>query len=301
MWRNVKATGPAFLLGIAITAVYQRYVPANFLAGFFDKSHRGFGILTAAALGVPAYVCGGGTIPLIMEWLDNGMSLGAAAAFMVTGPATKITNLSAVKTILGIRRFIAYLSLSSLLPALSDILRMPSDRCVKVVIARTSNHQQRKGSKKMKRIAVLLLSVALTSEVFAESPRDETASLSAKQRSIVTIAALTASGELDVLKDALNAGLDAGLTINETGEILVQMYAYSGFPRSLNGLATFRAVLQERQTKGIKDNQGKASDPLPSNVDKYALGRRTSIGSRAVSRARPSPKGWVMISPWTFF
>lgn len=109
MWRNVKATGPAFLLGIAITAVYQRYVPANFLAGFFDKSHRGFGILTAAALGVPAYVCGGGTIPLIMEWLDNGMSLGAAAAFMVTGPATKITNLSAVKTILGIRRFIAYL------------------------------------------------------------------------------------------------------------------------------------------------------------------------------------------------
>jgi Predicted permeases len=108
MWRNVKATGPAFLLGIGITALYQRYVPTNFVAGLFG-SHRGFGVLMAAALGVPVYVCGGGTIPLILEWLDGGMSLGAAAAFMITGPATKITNLSAVKTVLGARRFAAYI------------------------------------------------------------------------------------------------------------------------------------------------------------------------------------------------
>lgn len=110
MWRNVKATGPAFLIGIAITALYQRYVPADLVAGLFGKGNKGFGVLMAAALGVPAYVCGGGTIPLIMEWLDGGMSLGAAAAFMITGPATKITNLSAVKTVLGARRFAAYLA-----------------------------------------------------------------------------------------------------------------------------------------------------------------------------------------------
>lgn len=55
-------------------------------------------------------MCGGGTIPLLRQWLFDGMSLGSAAAFMITGPATKITNLGAVKIVLGTRRFVLYLS-----------------------------------------------------------------------------------------------------------------------------------------------------------------------------------------------
>ena len=39
-----------------------------------------------------------------------------------------------------------------------------------------------------------------------------------------------ASSQMDKLNTALNQGLDAGLTINETKEILVQLYAYTGFP-----------------------------------------------------------------------
>jgi uncharacterized membrane protein YraQ (UPF0718 family) len=109
VWRNTKATGPYFLIGIALTALYQRYVPTDLMVGLFGRQ-RGFGILMAAALGVPAYFCGGGTIPLLLEWLDRGMSMGAAAAFMITGPATKISNLGAVKAILGIKRFIIYLA-----------------------------------------------------------------------------------------------------------------------------------------------------------------------------------------------
>jgi len=107
VWRNIKATGPYFLVGIALTALYQRYVPAGLVADVFG-GQRGFGVLLAATLGVPLYVCGGGTIPLLMEWLYNGMSMGAAAAFMISGPATKITNLGAVKIILGTRRFLVY-------------------------------------------------------------------------------------------------------------------------------------------------------------------------------------------------
>jgi uncharacterized protein len=103
IWRNVKATGPYFLVGVFLTALYQRYVPADLVSHLFGRQ-RGFGVLMAAALGVPAYVCGGGTIPLLIEWLDSGMSMGAAAAFMITGPATKITNLGAVKIVLGTRR-----------------------------------------------------------------------------------------------------------------------------------------------------------------------------------------------------
>ncbi len=64
----------------------------------------------AATIGVPLYACGGGTIPLLQAWLYDGMCMGSAAAFMVTGPATKITNLGAVKIVLGVKRFILYLA-----------------------------------------------------------------------------------------------------------------------------------------------------------------------------------------------
>ena len=63
----------------------------------------------AATIGVPLYVCGGGTIPLLLEWMMDGMSLGSAAAFMITGPATKITNLGALKIVLGARNFFLYI------------------------------------------------------------------------------------------------------------------------------------------------------------------------------------------------
>ena len=62
----------------------------------------------AATIGVPLYMCGGGTIPLLQEWLWEGMSMGSAAAFMITGPATKITNLGAMKIVLGWKRFLLY-------------------------------------------------------------------------------------------------------------------------------------------------------------------------------------------------
>jgi uncharacterized membrane protein YraQ (UPF0718 family) len=108
LWRNVKATGPAFLIGLTLAALFQRYVPEDAVAALFGKN-RGFGILMAASIGVPLYVCGGGTIPLLQVWLLNGMTMGAAGAFMVTGQAMKITNLGAVKIVLGIKHFLFYL------------------------------------------------------------------------------------------------------------------------------------------------------------------------------------------------
>ncbi|MDE6529743.1 MAG: permease [Lachnospiraceae bacterium] len=107
--RNVKATGLYFFIGIVLSALFQRYVPAEFVSRLFG-SNEGFGVLMAATIGVPLYACGGGTIPLLQAWLYDGMSMGSAAAFMITGPATKITNLGAVKIILGIKRFLLYLA-----------------------------------------------------------------------------------------------------------------------------------------------------------------------------------------------
>ncbi len=107
--RNIRATGLWFLVGVILSALFQRYVPSEFIAGLFGEN-EGFGVLMAATIGVPLYACGGGTIPLLIQWLADGMSMGSAAAFMITGPATKITNLGAVKIVLGIKRFLLYLA-----------------------------------------------------------------------------------------------------------------------------------------------------------------------------------------------
>lgn len=106
--RNLKKTGPYFLIGVALSALFQRYVPAEAMAAVFG-GNEAFGVLMAATIGVPLYACGGGTIPLLQQWLADGMSMGSAAAFMLTGPSTKITNLGALKIVLGVRRFALYL------------------------------------------------------------------------------------------------------------------------------------------------------------------------------------------------
>lgn len=108
LWRNVKATGLYFLFGILLSAIFQRYVPEEAMTFLFG-GNEALGVLMAATVGVPLYACGGGTIPLLQQWLWDGMSVGSAASFMLTGPSTKITNLGALKIVLGVRHFVLYL------------------------------------------------------------------------------------------------------------------------------------------------------------------------------------------------
>lgn len=110
--------------------------------------------------------------------------------------------------------------------------------------------------------------------------------LTLKQKSIIPIAAFTATGELESLKTSLNEGLDSKLTVNEIKEILVQSYAYAGFPRSLNGINTFIAVLDEREEKGIKDELGKEASPVSSDIDKNEYGEKMRL---SLTGAFPTP------------
>ena len=119
--RNIKATGGYFLLGILLSALFQRYVPQDIMTGVFG-GNEAWGVLMAATIGVPLYACGGGTIPLLQDWLMSGMSMGSAAAFMLTGPATKITNLGALKIAIGWKRFLAYLGFVMLFSFLSGVI-----------------------------------------------------------------------------------------------------------------------------------------------------------------------------------
>lgn len=96
--------------------------------------------------------------------------------------------------------------------------------------------------------------------------------LSPKQQAIAPIAAFAATGQMAQLQTALGQGLDAGLTINDCKEILVQLYAYAGFPRSLNALNALMAVLEQRKARGIEDAQGIESEPVPEGEALLAAG-----------------------------
>ena len=120
--------------------------------------------------------------------------------------------------------------------------------------------------------------------------------LNQKQQCIIPIAAFTAEGDIDRLKPALNQGLDAGLTVNEIKEVLVHLYAYAGFPRSLNALSAFMGVVDERKAKGIEDVVGKEASPVPPDFDRdeYGAKVRAKLAGREtdISNAK-----WQLFSP----
>jgi 4-carboxymuconolactone decarboxylase len=98
--------------------------------------------------------------------------------------------------------------------------------------------------------------------------------LSAKQQAIPLIAAFMATSDMPQLNTALNQGLDAGLTVSEAKEILVQLYAYVGFPKSLNALGELMKVVQARKQRGIQDAPGRE----PSRV--------TATGEELIARGK---------------
>jgi alkylhydroperoxidase/carboxymuconolactone decarboxylase family protein YurZ len=121
-------------------------------------------------------------------------------------------------------------------------------------------------------------------------------SLSKRQQAIIPIAAFTANGDLEKLKPALVAGLDAGLTINEIKEIPVHLYAYAGFPRALNALTTFRALLEERKAAGIEDVEGEESSPVPADLDRNEYGANVRAKLSGLEQDM-SGTPWQLFSP----
>lgn len=127
-----------------------------------------------------------------------------------------------------------------------------------------------------KLIAVALSMVATCHSINAQQKMKNV--LNQRQQNIVAIACLEAKGDLYHLSGAIHTGLNEGLTINEIKEVLSHLYAYTGFPRSLNGLGVLQQVLAERKTRGIEDKEGKEADPLPEEFD--ALEEGTAVQTK---------------------
>ncbi|WP_460967580.1 carboxymuconolactone decarboxylase family protein [Spirosoma migulaei] len=136
---------------------------------------------------------------------------------------------------------------------------------------------------------LLFVLLASTTAMNAQQTTAINQELNAQQQRIVAISALAATGDLDGLKAQLGAGLDAGLTINEIKELLVQLYAYCGFPRSLNGISTFMKVLEERKANGIQDPIGKEIRLTNDLSDNYERGRKLLEVLTKTPQPKPAP------------
>ena len=114
------------------------------------------------------------------------------------------------------------------------------------------------------------------------SAQDMENTLTPHRQALAVLSALEAKGDQKALESAAAEALDSGLTISEAKEALSQLYAYTGFPRSLNALGTLQRVLSQRQAAGIQDNPGKDADPLPSDYDAFSQG--SAVQTRMAGR-----------------
>ncbi len=112
-YRTALFLGKYFLVALLLSAAVKALVPAEAISRLFGR-HVSAGLLTAIALGVPFYSCGGAAIPFIQILMERGMSTAAALAFFIAGPATKLETLYIYKSMLGFKLLFFYLILTGL-------------------------------------------------------------------------------------------------------------------------------------------------------------------------------------------
>lgn len=131
----------------------------------------------------------------------------------------------------------------------------------------------------------VLFSLSASAALAAALPA--AAALTPQQAALIPIAAFTAQGNTAALRQALAAGLDQGLAVSEARDALVQLYAYTGFPRSLTALSELVSLLKERQATGLHDAEGPKAAPRLNPSQVRAVG--TAVQTRLIGRPAAGP------------
>lgn len=95
LWENLEYIGFYLIIGALLGAAVEVFVPGSWISSVAGHG-KWTSVLFATILGIPLYVCGGGMVPLIKTFMQQGMSQGAALSFFLIGPATRINSLAAL-------------------------------------------------------------------------------------------------------------------------------------------------------------------------------------------------------------
>lgn len=121
----------------------------------------------------------------------------------------------------------------------------------------------------MKRIMTAALTLAMYCQTNAQIMEN---TLTQQQQMLSAIACLEAKGDIKNLEQALEDGFAAGLTVSQMKEALSHLYAYTGFPRSLNGLNALQRVIEARKGKGSEIPEGREASPVPADFNALEAG-----------------------------
>jgi len=106
--RLSETIGLYFVAGVTLAALLETLIRPQWVSSLLGTG-RWYGVLLAGVLGVPLYACGGGAVPVIAGLLGRGMSPGAALAFFLAGPSTRVTALAALGSLLNRRALAIYI------------------------------------------------------------------------------------------------------------------------------------------------------------------------------------------------
>jgi hypothetical protein len=104
----VRITAPWLFLSIAIATLINVLMPSSTVQGLFAGN---LSAVKASLVGLPFYLAGGADIPLLLVFLDKGMTLGAAVSFMLAAPLINFPVIITMKRWLGYRKTIAFLAI----------------------------------------------------------------------------------------------------------------------------------------------------------------------------------------------
>lgn len=106
---GVKKILPLFSLFAGIGHLINEFIPSTWITAVFG-THNLFAVPLTALIGLPLYVNGDSSIPLIQSLMKSGVSSGAMLAFMITGPGTSAGVLAGISTIMKKKAIILYVA-----------------------------------------------------------------------------------------------------------------------------------------------------------------------------------------------
>ena len=101
-----------------------------------------------------------------------------------------------------------------------------------------------------------------------------------RQKGLAACACLMAQGDMNRLEPTVSMALKKGVTIKELKEAFSQLYAYTGFPRSLNALGVLSKVLEN----------GRSSESHPSLLEDGRV-----VTDEGIANKQPE---WQEGKPW---
>lgn len=104
---GIKQVLVYFAIFAAIGFMINRFIPAALIMKYFGSGNK-FAVPLLAIIGLPLYVSGSSSIPIITTLMAGGASNGALLAFMITGPGTSAGVLAGIATIMKKRALALY-------------------------------------------------------------------------------------------------------------------------------------------------------------------------------------------------